>query len=120
MPRTLPRRHLLASVGGALATLAGCTGPTGTEDESTQSTDNSGQSTGDSARSPTATKQSGDASRSATGTPELDLQEANVVGVEVAAEDSQHRFDVTLYHDDDGEDGYANWWQVETLDGEQL
>jgi len=113
MPRTLPRRHLLASVGGALATLSGCTGPTVTDDESAQST-------GDSVRSPTATGQSGDASQSATGTPELDLQEANVVGVEVAAEDSQHRFDVTLYHDDDGEDGYANWWQVETLGGEQL
>lgn len=26
---------------------------------------------------------------------------------------------MTLYHDD-GEDGYANWWQVETLDGDQL
>ena len=30
------------------------------------------------------------------------------------------RFDVTLYHDDDGEDGYANWWQVEGLDGTRL
>ena len=27
---------------------------------------------------------------------------------------------MTLFHDDDGEDGYANWWQVETLDGERL
>ena len=23
-------------------------------------------------------------------------------------------------HDDDGEDGYANWWVVETRDGEEL
>jgi hypothetical protein len=29
-------------------------------------------------------------------------------------------FSVTLYHDDEGEDGYANWWQVERLDGERL
>jgi hypothetical protein len=33
---------------------------------------------------------------------------------------SRVRFDVTLFHDDDGEDGYANWWQVERLDGERL
>jgi mRNA-degrading endonuclease toxin of MazEF toxin-antitoxin module len=34
--------------------------------------------------------------------------------------DSQYNFDVTLYHDDDGEEGYANWWQVETLAGDRL
>ena len=27
---------------------------------------------------------------------------------------------MTLIHDDDGEDGYANWWQVETPDGDRL
>jgi hypothetical protein len=51
----------------------------------------------------------------------LDLREANVTGV--AAEPTAGRtvrFEVTLYHDDDGEDGYANWWQVETRDGERL
>jgi hypothetical protein len=51
---------------------------------------------------------------------ELDLREANVVGVSLSSTGGSSRFDVTLYHDDDGEDGYANWWQVETLDGEQL
>jgi len=50
----------------------------------------------------------------------LDLREANVVGVEFEERDGAHQFDVTLHHDDDGEDGYANWWQVETLDGTQL
>jgi hypothetical protein len=51
----------------------------------------------------------------------LDLREANVVGVAVEAQgDGQYRFDVTLIHDDAGEDGYANWWQVETTDGERL
>ena len=57
----------------------------------------------------------------ATPTPELDLREANVTAVSISDTDSgAYRFDVTLYHDDDGEDGYADWWQVETLDGEQL
>lgn len=51
---------------------------------------------------------------------ELDLREANVVGVEVESRDGSHRFSVTLYHDDDGEDGYADWWQVETVAGERL
>ncbi len=51
---------------------------------------------------------------------ELDLREANVVDVEWSGSSGAVRFDVTLYHDDDGEDGYANWWQVEMLDGQQL
>jgi hypothetical protein len=52
---------------------------------------------------------------------DLDLREANVTAVEIEDRgDGEYRFDVTLYHDDDGEDGYANWWQVETIDGEQL
>jgi hypothetical protein len=62
-----------------------------------------------------------------TGTPgtttprtELDLREANVVDVAFEADDGTYRFDVTLIHDDDGEDGYANWWQVEDLEGTQL
>jgi hypothetical protein len=54
------------------------------------------------------------------GDHELDLREANVVGVAFTAGGDRYRFDVTLYHDDDGEAGYANWWQVETLDGQQL
>jgi len=52
---------------------------------------------------------------------DLDLREANVTAVEIGERgDGEYRFDVTLYHDDDGEDGYANWWQIERLDGEQL
>lgn len=30
------------------------------------------------------------------------------------------RFSVTLYHDDSGEEGYANWWQVEDIKGNVL
>ena len=52
---------------------------------------------------------------------ELDLREANVTDVRFEEQsDGRYRFDVTLIHDDAGEDGYANWWQVETLDGSQL
>ncbi|RLM56741.1 hypothetical protein DVK02_09650 [Halobellus sp. Atlit-31R] len=50
----------------------------------------------------------------------LDLREANVVGVAVEGEAGQYTFDVTLHHDDAGEDGYANWWQVERLEGTRL
>lgn len=51
---------------------------------------------------------------------DLDLREANVTGVSVKESGSGHRFAVTLHHDDAGEAGYANWWQVETLDGQHL
>lgn len=50
-----------------------------------------------------------------------DLHEANVVAVSfIEQNEESYEFDVTLYHDDDGEDGYADWWQVETLDGDIL
>jgi hypothetical protein len=50
----------------------------------------------------------------------LDRREANVVGVDVTTDGDRYTFDVTLHHDDEGEDGYANWWQVERLDGTRL
>jgi hypothetical protein len=51
---------------------------------------------------------------------ELDLREANVTRVELSRSGDEVTFDVTLFHDDDGEDGYANWWQVERLDGTRI
>jgi hypothetical protein len=52
---------------------------------------------------------------------DLDLREANVTAVDFEPlGDGRYRFDVTLIHDDAGEDGYANWWQVETTDGTRL
>ena len=51
---------------------------------------------------------------------DLDLREANVTGVSVSRSGESYRFDVTLIHDDEGEPGYADWWQVETLGGRQL
>ena len=52
---------------------------------------------------------------------DLDLREANVTAVDYESlGGNRYRFNVTLIHDDDGEPGYANWWQVETMDGRQL
>ena len=56
----------------------------------------------------------------AAGSGDVDIREANVMGVAWESTGDRFRFDVTLYHDDDGEDGYADHWQVETLDGERL
>ena len=54
-------------------------------------------------------------------TSDLDLREANVLEVATGPRDGRTvTFDVTLLHDDDGEDGYADWWQVETTDGTKL
>jgi len=50
----------------------------------------------------------------------LDLREANVVGVEVIESGEAYEFSVTLHHDDTGEDGYADWWQIERPDGTRL
>jgi hypothetical protein len=93
-------------VGTAIvAALAGCSGGDGTT---------TGSGTGADPPETEATTADGDSDA------DLNLREANVVGVEVERRSDGHRFDVTLVHDDDGEDGYANWWQVETLDGERL
>ena len=50
----------------------------------------------------------------------LDLREANVVDATIERGDGGYRFDVALHHDDAGEEGYADWWQVERLDGTRL
>ena len=106
--RTPSRRQLLVSV--ALAATAGCVG---------RDTDGDpGDSEGD------ANDSGGDpddgASESASQDEDMDLREANVVDVAFAATDDGYAFDVTLHHDDEGESGYANWWQVERLDGTRL
>ncbi|MEF8853286.1 MAG: hypothetical protein V5A28_12860, partial [Haloarculaceae archaeon] len=144
---TYGRRTVLAAGATALASLAGCgtdaTGENGSSDpadsptpsdvdgsseadtpaegsgpeSSTAETDTrSGENDASAGVTATRTAAPGDA----TPTPDLDLREANVVGVAFAGGDGTYDFDVTLYHDDDGEDGYANWWQVESLDGAQL
>lgn len=52
---------------------------------------------------------------------ELDLSEANVVNITYDDKaENLFEFHVTLLHDDDREDGYADSWQIETLTGELL
>jgi len=89
------------------------------DSDETDGTAGSADADGD---SPTATETT--VTETSTETPktdELDLREANVVGVEFESTgDRSYDFDVTLHHDDDGEEGYANWWQVERLDGTRL
>ena len=91
------RRRFLRGIGSAITvgTLAGCAGRRDPE-------------TATEATEPTSTDHS------------LDLREANVVDVRIEASDEEYTFDVTLHHDDDGEPGYANWWQVERIDGTRL
>ena len=105
------RRAVLGTL--AAAALGGCAG---NDDTATTA------SATDTATTASAT---GTTRSQTTGTPgapsqSLDLREANVVGVETEERSDGHRFDVTLIHDDDGEDGYANWWAVEALDGTEL
>ena len=102
MTHPLHRRRLLAGVTGLLTAgaLAGCSE---SDDESAPN-----QSAADGSDSTESRAE------------ELDLREANVVDVAVEATGGSYEFDVTLHHDDDGEAGYANWWQAERLDGTQL
>jgi len=107
------RRALAALATLPLVPLAGCTDGADDPDagaSGTTATDGETPTDGTSSDGGTVTTTDG-----------LDLREANVTAVTVAAAGGgSYRFDVTLLHDDDGEDGYANWWQVERLDGTRL
>jgi len=101
------RRDVL-TVGAGMAlstTLAGCFSAEQSESESASDDNESSASDNESAPADDT---------------ELDLREANVVGVEFENDSRGYTFSVTLRHDDAGEDGYADWWQVETVDGTQL
>jgi hypothetical protein len=128
--RLTRRRVVKTSPLALVAGMAGCLdsgdGDTGPEDESESS---GGQSTPDEDGEETLTEEVTPTDEDDEETPTddastdpdvLDLREANVVGIEIDDSDGQHSFSVTLHHDDDGEEGYANWWQVEQLDGTQL
>ena len=121
MPDATPsRRRLLATAAGTLlGVTAGCV-DSGSDGDATDST-----ATGPETASTDATASGEPAVTAAdTQTPThrstLDLREANVVGVAVEPDGDTYDFDVTLQHDDDGEDGYANWWQVERVGGARL
>jgi hypothetical protein len=102
------RRWFLFAAGAALSGTAGCSGRDGVQTTNTA----------------TATETpSASAATNTTDGPgsDLDLREANVVDIAFEpAGEGVYRFDVTLFHDDEGEDGYADWWQVERLDGTRL
>jgi hypothetical protein len=122
-----PRRRQVLALAGTtvIGVLAGCTdGEGGSDSDGTGGeTGDSEDGTGGETSSETTATEGDDGTGTATATPgtdELDLREANVVGVEFAGGDGSHDLDVTLHHDDGGEEGYANWWQVERLDGSQL
>ena len=116
---TSRRRFVLASVG-ALSTvvLAGCLGGDGESSAGNDSTATASSDESGSADTTTAGSKAATSASESSG--DLDLREANVVGVEAERNGEEYSFDVTLHHDDGGESGYANWWQVETLGGERL
>lgn len=112
----------------ALAALAGCAdsgqesrpgedGQDTTDEATTGTRDTSDTSTSDDV----GTDSTSDAETTDNaGTDDLDFREANVVDISFEEQNGTYTFDVTLHHDDDGEEGYANWWQVERLDGTRL
>ena len=105
--RRWSRRAVLAA--GVAAVTAGCAGG-GPDRNTTQP--RSGEPRSDDDGGSDGADQADDA--------DLDLREANVAGVDVTTDGGRYTFDVTLHHDDEGEDGYANWWQVERPDGTRL
>ena len=121
------RRRLLTSVGLLAVPAAGCTDDADTGAEADEAdTDAGPDNVGTDATAPTSTE-ADDAAATDRRTPtptaavdDLDLREANVTGIDVEASGDDYRFSVTLIHDDDGENGYADWWQVETFDGRQV
>jgi hypothetical protein len=99
---TISRRRALLGVAGSLGLLAGCaTDDTASNDRNSSDETDSTDDT-------------------AAGQSQLDLREANVVDISFESEGRTYTFDVSLHHDDDGEDGYANWWQLEDFDGTRL
>jgi len=125
-------------VAGAAAVLSGCLGggSEGEEDcegapvdegegndgaDADNVTDGAADETTGNTTNETQTDETETETDAGTTDEDLDLREANVVAVTFTEEgDGTHNFDVTLYHDDDGEEGYANWWQVESLEGDCL
>ena len=104
----MDRREML-TVGASLAVptlLAGCSGVEQNESESPS----------DDTESPAGDNEPA----TVDDDSELDLREANVVSVAIDDTGSATDFAVELHHDDAGEEGYADWWQVETLDRTQL
>jgi hypothetical protein len=128
----MSRREVLAGSCGLLLAggLAGCAGDGDEDGQPTTTTATTRRPSTDASGAPTTQAPSptdeGTADGRTTTDPEtdpgddLDRREANVVGVAVEPVDGGYRFDVSLHHDDEGEAGYADWWQVETIRGERM
>lgn len=142
------RRRLLRGAAAAVTALGGCLGLDGGDQTATEASDvttsgddptttETGDPTTTETGDPTTTETGdvaatdgastgssattdGDANATTTASEDLDPREANVVDVSFERTDDGYRFDVTLSHDDDAEEGYADWWQIETLSGETL
>jgi len=126
-PRSISRRRFAASLGTVLAaSTAGCAsgGDDGGAGTSTDTNTAAGGDGSPQTATPTETATPPTETEAATdweSAGELDRREANVVGVAFAeSSDGRYEIDVTLDHDDAGEVGYANWWQVESLEGTRL
>ena len=126
--RRLPRRRLLTGISGVavVPALSGCAddGPADGDDDPDEGDDDPDEgddgSADDDGDGTTEPADANDGSEPATG-DDPDRREANVVDVAFEESDGgMYAVDVTLHHDDDGEEGYANWWQVERLDGSRL
>ena len=133
MSKRVTRRGFVA---GAVAVFSGClgsdTGGNGNDDGNVGGTGNTNPGGGgDSEGCEGASVEENETTEGATGQKELDegettdealdLREANVMAVTFGEEgEGTYDFSVTLYHDDEGEEGYANWWQVESLEGDCL
>jgi len=89
-------------------------------DDGSDSDNTNGENGDDSSNEDDSSDDTDDGDGEVPDVEDLDLREANVVDVAFAEEDGSFQFDVALHHDDGGEDGYANWWQVERLDGSRL
>ncbi len=51
----------------------------------------------------------------------MDLNEANVIGVEFTVDSSGiYTFAVSVRHNDTGWDHYADWWRIKTEEGEEI
>jgi len=97
------------------------------ESETVTATTASAESETVTTTAPNAESETASPTRPSTTVDGLDLREANVTSVTVedatAVDDrdaTDYRLAVTLYHDDEGESGYANWWQAETRSGRRL
>lgn len=145
MSKLWTRRRVLAGASAAVGGLAGCLG--GSDDGSDNETmadsggadggmtsADDGEENGSSGDGPSADDSGGeggsggeeganasDSDEAGGENGDLDLQEANVTAVSIEeVGNREFEFSVTLYHDDEGEDGYADWWAVETKDVEEL